>query len=568
MHTWRIDVTAPGSTVDTGPASITNAAGATFTFTANEAGASFECQLDAGGFAACTSPHIYVGVTEGAHTFRVRAIDALGNVGAPALFSWTVDTTGPTASLTPPAANLSGAIVISASAADANGVATVSFERSPSGAGTWSTFTTDAAAPFTADLVTQVMSDGFHDLRVVATDQAGNSAVSPLLTRRVDNTAPTAAVAASHVLARSPVTLAATAADDGSGVASVSFERSLRGSGAWAAIGTATSAPYLTSFDPAGLTEGQYDLRAVVMDAAGNTARASTSVGVATSGLSVSLGSLGAVLTGSVAVNAGTGGIGATQVAFEIKRAATGTWMLIAVDNAPPWNATVDTSVLRDARYDLRATVFDPDGVSASDLRAGIAVDNTAPSLVSSSPAQSAALAAGKPIILTADETLARVTGLTLDGSARSASVTATTATVTTGRLAVGAHTLTGRLVDEAGLSAAFTLRFTVAAPPRLTVRLGSPARKASQVAVPVTLSQSATIVGRLLSPTGKTVTSRRLRAAKGTTRLAFGFPRTARAGRYTIVVRATAAGKTAGSTIRFTVRARSSGGSWIIVGP
>ncbi|HYU59590.1 MAG TPA: hypothetical protein VEK39_02420 [Solirubrobacterales bacterium] len=62
----------------------------TFAFTANEAGAGFECSLDGGAFAHCTSPDTFQ-VKKGAHNFSVRATDVGGNVeGTPASDDWKV----------------------------------------------------------------------------------------------------------------------------------------------------------------------------------------------------------------------------------------------------------------------------------------------------------------------------------------------------------------------------------------------------------------------------------------------------------------------------------------------
>ena len=64
---------------------------ASFAFTASDAGATFECKLDASSFATCTSPKEYSGLTTGAHTFSVRASDAAGNADAtPATQTWTI----------------------------------------------------------------------------------------------------------------------------------------------------------------------------------------------------------------------------------------------------------------------------------------------------------------------------------------------------------------------------------------------------------------------------------------------------------------------------------------------
>ena len=99
--TWTIDLTAPDTTLTAMPASPTNSTSASFTFSASEAGSTFACQLDGGGFAACTSPQAYTGLAAGSHTFQVRAIDGAGNVDpSPASFTWTIDLTAPDTTLT------------------------------------------------------------------------------------------------------------------------------------------------------------------------------------------------------------------------------------------------------------------------------------------------------------------------------------------------------------------------------------------------------------------------------------------------------------------------------------
>ncbi|HYX88851.1 MAG TPA: Ig-like domain-containing protein, partial [Gaiellaceae bacterium] len=76
---------------------------ASLTFSDSESGVSFLCQLDGGGFAACTSPKSYSGLGDGSHTFQVKARDAAGNDSALASRTWTVDTTSPVVTLTSPA---------------------------------------------------------------------------------------------------------------------------------------------------------------------------------------------------------------------------------------------------------------------------------------------------------------------------------------------------------------------------------------------------------------------------------------------------------------------------------
>ena len=72
----------------------------TFGFTADEAGSAFECAIDGGAFTGCTSPHTFGAVADGAHTFAMRATDAVGNVGAAVTRTVTIDTDPPEMTIT------------------------------------------------------------------------------------------------------------------------------------------------------------------------------------------------------------------------------------------------------------------------------------------------------------------------------------------------------------------------------------------------------------------------------------------------------------------------------------
>jgi len=127
-YTWTVDTTAPNTTIDSNPNALTNSTSASFTFSSNETGSTFQCKLDSGSYANCTSPENLTGLSEGSHTFSVRATDAAGNTDAtPASYTWTVDTVAPTVSVdgfTEGQKFIVGATLptVSCSASDSNGV--------------------------------------------------------------------------------------------------------------------------------------------------------------------------------------------------------------------------------------------------------------------------------------------------------------------------------------------------------------------------------------------------------------------------------------------------------------
>jgi len=84
------DTTPPDTFIDSGPSGSVADTSATFGFSASEP-STFQCRLDGGAFAPCTSPISYTNLSIGAHTFQVAATDGSNNVDAsPAEGSWTV----------------------------------------------------------------------------------------------------------------------------------------------------------------------------------------------------------------------------------------------------------------------------------------------------------------------------------------------------------------------------------------------------------------------------------------------------------------------------------------------
>ena len=208
---------------------------------------------------------------DGTRLLRVRATDNAGRQTTE-LVLITVDRTRPTGARdrsgrgSEPARRSRRA---SATASDTapGSVNTVTFQRSPAGAGAWTDVSIDSAPPYNATLDTTALADGLYDLRVFTTDSAGNAEATPATMQvRVDNTLPTGTVTAPANAAaiRGTVALTSNSADaGGSGVDTVQFQRSPAGAGTW------TNQRGELEHDRA-VADGQYDLRVMTTDNAGN----------------------------------------------------------------------------------------------------------------------------------------------------------------------------------------------------------------------------------------------------------------------------------------------------------
>jgi RNA polymerase sigma factor (sigma-70 family) len=84
------DTTPPTVAITGGPSGSTTDTSASFSFSADEAGATFQCSLDGSAFNGCQSPASYSSLSPGSHSFSVKATDQAGNTGAPATRTWTV----------------------------------------------------------------------------------------------------------------------------------------------------------------------------------------------------------------------------------------------------------------------------------------------------------------------------------------------------------------------------------------------------------------------------------------------------------------------------------------------
>ncbi|MDX6412280.1 MAG: large repetitive protein, partial [Gaiellaceae bacterium] len=401
-------------------------------------------------------------VADGSATLYVVATDRSGNSRTSSNVFVTVDNLAPTISLNAPA-DASGTVTLTASAsADTT---SVEFQRR-SGAGPWTPMVTDNSAPFQASFDTTTVTDGTYDLRAIATDGAGHTTTTAAQQIVIDNTLPTGSLATPlpGATVGGTVSFTANATDATSGVATVAYEVRTTGSVPFTAAGSASSAPWTVAWPTAGLTTGSYDVRLVITDRSGNVfSTAPVTISVDATPPGVQLQSLPATVTGSITLHATTSGQGATRVVFGVSPAGSGRWVDLGTATAAPWSASLDTTTVPDGSYDFRATVFDSVGNSATSVQTNVVVDNSAPTLVSSTPADGATVESLTSFQLVASETLGSIASPLIDGNAAPAPViSGATATFNLGALANGLHTLSGRLVDTVGKSTPFLLHVTI----------------------------------------------------------------------------------------------------------
>jgi len=254
-YTWVIDTTAPDTFITSYPANPTNSTSATFTFSANESGCEFSYRLDGGvwsGYSTVTSVS-YAGLTEGSHTFEVRARDGAGNVDAtPASYTWVIDTTAPDTFITSYPANptnsTSATFVYSASKAGCQ------FSYRLDG-GVWSVYSPATTTSYAG------LSGGSHTFEVRARDGAGNVDATPAsYTWVIDTTAPD-----TFITSRPDNPTNSTSADFTFTANESGCEFSYRlDSGGWSGYSSATSASY------AGLSGGSHTFEVRARDGAGN----------------------------------------------------------------------------------------------------------------------------------------------------------------------------------------------------------------------------------------------------------------------------------------------------------
>ena len=422
-RSFTIDSVAPNTTVDSGPSDPSASADATFAFSATEGGSTFECELDGGGFSACSSPKSYTSLSDGGHTFAVRAVDAAGNTDAtPAQSTWSIDTVAPSSTGTFPGAGTSyrtstwnggcTAAGFCGTYSDAtSGVQKVEVSIRRVGTGLYwngSAFSSGSEQFLTTSLsagdwsyafgAASFPADDDYTVRVKATDNAGNAESASSRTFTFDATAPTGSLTApanAAVVSGASVTVSSDSADAGSGVALATFERRPSSGGSWTTIDTDSSAPYSVSWDTTAIGNGDYELRVTTDDESGNSFTSATRTVTVdnTAPSSATLDALpGAIRNGQALTGSGAdadSGVASLTYYYCAGPPCSPSTLIGSSATGPSYPVTW-SSQPADGDYQVLVRVADRAGSTLDSAKQTVTVDNTDPTGSLTAPADSA----------------------------------------------------------------------------------------------------------------------------------------------------------------------------------
>jgi hypothetical protein len=322
---------------------------------------------------------------DGSWDLRFIVRDEAGNENVADLPSKIVDNTAPTGALASPlsGSTVSGSVTLGVSANDANPIASVEYFVGGGSAGT------SSSAPFQQAWDSASGGDGPVSIHAVITDMAGNSHTTGGVTVTVDNFAPTITLSALAPFVSGTVGLSATASGD---TTQVTFERRPAGGGGWTTIGTSLGGPWSASFDTTAVGDGNYEVRAIAVDAGANSGTSNVVTtrvdNTSPTGLLTQPGD-GAIVGGSVALAATASdpasGSGVAGVVWQA-RTGGGGFADVASDSSAPYSAAWDVSGLPSGPYDLQLVVTDAAGNSFTTAFISVDVDATPPGVTLDDP--------------------------------------------------------------------------------------------------------------------------------------------------------------------------------------
>ena len=239
-----------------------------------------------------------------------------------------------------------------------------------------------------AALLAAVATSGLQFSSATFTSTSGRPVV---VTAANDWTPPTVTLTDPGSPLTGTVTVAATAADARSAIASVVIQRSTAGSSTWTTICTDTVAPYACSWATTAVADGDHRLRAVATDTAGYAATSAPVTSTVLNNVGVDLATVSSPVRGTVPLTITVTGAGSATVTTRVEYAVagTGTWATVpGCGNASGATRTcsADTTAVGTGTYDVRAVAVVGTGTYL-DTQAGVLVDNVAPTVALTVPA-------------------------------------------------------------------------------------------------------------------------------------------------------------------------------------
>ena len=384
----RIDTALPVTVIGTPrPTNGTIDPTPTFVFSSAEAGTTFECSLTPSTETverapeSCVSPLTYDDQARGTYTFRVRATDQAGNVGAPASHTWTIGTTvrapsAPELDFVNPA-NASAEVFWFAPLDDGGSAITGYRVRVFEGTSTTVLRTVAVAGDLTDVLVTGLTNGTGYSFDVRAVNAVGSgpaSARSDVVTPQAPLSAPSAPAISTATAgdASATVNWAVPSSDGGSPI--TGYEVQAHDAGTGAAVGSPQSAAgaATTSLRVTGLTNGtsyRFSVRAINAIGASPASALSNNVtpavvvtvpGAPTIGTATA-GDTNAVVRWTAPAN--TGGADITAYRIQVR---TGTTVIRTVTGVPgtATSSTV-TALTNGTAYNFRVQAVNSAGIGA-----------------------------------------------------------------------------------------------------------------------------------------------------------------------------------------------------------
>ncbi len=316
---------------------------------------------------------------------------------ASAAITVLVDNAAPSGSLTAPS-YLGTASTVTGTADDTgSGIESWQLQIAPAGTSEWSNACAAQTTPSSGDHYsctanTTGLADGSFQLRAILTDNAHNTYTTSASSTTVDRTSPSGSLGtlSASEYVRGTLSVEGTGSDSGSGVASWTPQIAPAGSSSWSNACSSQSTPvsgstYGCAVDSTGYGDGEYQMRARVVDSAGNSYTTSAqAVGFDNTPPAGSLSSLSSPSSGLVGVtgSATDAASGVASWQLQIRPTGPGVWQSACLSQSVPiegseYGCSVDTTLLANGPYQLRAVLVDNAGNSHVTSSVATRVENS-----------------------------------------------------------------------------------------------------------------------------------------------------------------------------------------------